>query len=80
MITRDPLKVPCLTEKYWVTFPDRSGRYLARTLEMVGKESRRLSALPRVEGQSKGAQLRLEEENVKICLHYAREQLQGPLA
>src|SRR6202007_353381 len=35
MITRDPLKVPCLTDKYWVTFPERNGRYLARTLKLV---------------------------------------------
>ena len=26
MITRDPLKVPCLTEGYWTTFPDLPGK------------------------------------------------------
>ncbi|MCX7280554.1 MAG: TIM barrel protein [Alphaproteobacteria bacterium] len=26
LITRDPLKVPVLTDKYWVTWPDRSGK------------------------------------------------------
>ena len=31
MITRDPLKVPCLTERYWATFPDLPGRHLAHT-------------------------------------------------
>ena len=30
MITRDPLKVPCLTAGYWATFPDLPGRHLAR--------------------------------------------------
>ena len=35
MITRDPLKVPCLTERYWATFPDLPGRHLARTLSLV---------------------------------------------
>jgi len=25
MSTRDPLRIPCLTDKYWVTFPDRNG-------------------------------------------------------
>ncbi len=29
MITRDPLKVPCLTDGYWVTFPDLPGRHVA---------------------------------------------------
>ena len=32
MITRDPLEVPCLTEKYWSTFDDVNGVHLARTL------------------------------------------------
>ncbi|MDQ6663771.1 MAG: sugar phosphate isomerase/epimerase [Acidobacteriota bacterium] len=76
MITRNPLEVPCLTEKYWGTYPERSGLYLARTLQMVHKESDGLSALPRMDLQSKPALLRLEDENVKICLHYARERLQ----
>ncbi len=35
MITRDPLKVPCLTNRYWATFPDRPGRVLARSLGVV---------------------------------------------
>ena len=75
MITRDPLEVPVFKDKYWVTFPDRSGRHLARTLRLVHGESNRLAALPRMDKQTRPAQLRLEEENVKICLHYAREQL-----
>jgi len=32
MITRDPLKVPCLTDEYWASFPERNGLCLARTL------------------------------------------------
>ena len=71
MITRDPLKVPCLTDKYWITFPDRPGIYLARSLRMAAakRDLPRVSHLP-------PAQLRsLEEENVKQCLNFAREQL-----
>ena len=75
MITRNPLEVPVLKEKYWATFPDRSGRYLARTLRLLDNESKRLAALPRMDKQTSTAQVRLEEENVKVCLHYAREQL-----
>ena len=30
MITRDPLEVPCLTDRYWATLPDLPGRHLAR--------------------------------------------------
>ncbi|MDQ6677202.1 MAG: sugar phosphate isomerase/epimerase, partial [Acidobacteriota bacterium] len=75
MITRNPLVVPCLTEKYWATFPERNGIYLARTLKLVQREGHRLQALPRVDQQSRQAQLRLEDENVKICLNHAREKL-----
>jgi 3-oxoisoapionate decarboxylase len=74
MITRDPLQVPCLTDKYWVTFPDRSGSYLARTLRMV-RDRKDQRPLPVVNGLAHDAQLRLEEDNVKQCLNYAREHL-----
>jgi sugar phosphate isomerase/epimerase len=75
MITRDPLEVPCLTDKYWITFPDRNGIYLARTLAMVRKNSARLQPLPTFRSLPKDAQLRVEEDNVKQCLNYAREKL-----
>ena len=74
MITRDPLRVPCLTDKYWATFDQRNGIYLARTLRMV-REQRERQALPRIDQLPRAAQVRLEEDNVKQCLHYAREQL-----
>jgi sugar phosphate isomerase/epimerase len=74
MITRDPLHVPCLTDKYWVTFPDRNGRYLARTLMLVQKEQSS-QPLPRVAQLSHDAHVRLEEENVVSCIRYARETL-----
>ena len=35
MITRDPLKVPCLTEGYWVTFADLPGRHLAHMIAVL---------------------------------------------
>jgi sugar phosphate isomerase/epimerase len=75
MITRDPLEVPCLEDSYWITFPDRNGRFLARTLSMVAKESKHLQPLVRFSRMSKSTQLAIEEENVKICLHYGRESL-----
>jgi 3-oxoisoapionate decarboxylase len=74
MITRDPLRVPCLTDKYWVTFPDRNGRYLARTLTLVQKDQSS-RPLPRVAQLSHDVHVRLEEENVVSCLRYARESL-----
>jgi sugar phosphate isomerase/epimerase len=74
MITRNPLEVPCLTPKYWKTFPERSGRYLATTLSLV-YEQRFRQALPRMDHLSKAAQLKLEDDNVRACLHYARVRL-----
>jgi hypothetical protein len=65
MITRDPLNVPCLTDKYWATFPDRNGLPLARTLRMVRAKK---SKLPVITGLSREAQLQAEEDNVKKCL------------
>jgi sugar phosphate isomerase/epimerase len=66
MITRNPLRVPCLTTKYWATFPDRSGYVLARTLAMVRQNSAK--PLPRIDGVSRDALAQLEEENVRKCL------------
>lgn len=75
MITRDPLKVPCLTDGYWATFPDRSGRNLARTLRLVQSESKRGKPLPRISQLGREEQLRVEADNVEACLRYAREKL-----
>lgn len=65
MITRDPLKVPVYTDKYWATFPDRSGIYMARTLRMVREKK---SKLPMFSNLSKDKQIEVEEDNVKRCL------------
>lgn len=74
MITRDPLVVPCLTDKYWTTFPERNGIYLARTLTLVRKEESG-KPLPTVAQLPADERLRLENENVKVSLQYAREKL-----
>lgn len=75
MITRDPLQVPCLTEKYWVPFPERNGVFLARTMQLIQKyKSAKLP--PRISGLSQEAQLQAEQENVRASMEYARERLQ----
>ncbi len=74
MLTRDPLKIPCLTEKYWATFPERNGKYLARTLATV-QAQQRPTPLQRLGGLDKEAQLRLEMENVTKSVAYARDHL-----
>jgi sugar phosphate isomerase/epimerase len=78
MITRDPLKIPVFTEKYWATFDDAysplPGRDLAHVLDIVRKNKPR-SPLPRTTGMSAEAQLKLEDENVQRSISYARQYL-----
>jgi sugar phosphate isomerase/epimerase len=74
MITRNPLEIPCLTDSYWVTFSQRHALFLARSLRMV-RDHKFGQALPRVSHLPRPAQLRLEVDNVKQSLNYAREQL-----
>jgi 3-oxoisoapionate decarboxylase len=71
MITRDPLKVPCLTPQYWAVFPERNGKFLARTLKMVQEHSN--AALPEVTGLAKAEWTRVEDENIKLCFQYVKE-------
>ena len=69
MITRNPLPVPCLTEKYWKTFPDRGGEFGANAGMVRSRENQR--KLPSLAGLDRAAQLRLEDDNVRRCLQYA---------
>ena len=51
MITRDPLKIPCLTEGYWTTFPELPGKHVARALSLV-RSHPRSQPLPRISQQA----------------------------
>jgi sugar phosphate isomerase/epimerase len=75
MITRDPLRIPCLTAKYWATFEQVPGRDLARTLSMVRDHARR-TPLPETSRLSRERKVELEEKNIRRCLDYARENLE----
>ena len=74
MITRDPLKVPCLTEGYWATLDGTSGWPLARALKMVHRHASK-TPLPRVSGLDPDERVRREDDNVRESLRYARERL-----
>lgn len=74
MMTRDPLKVPCLTDHYWSVFPDGKAEDLARTLRLV--EARQSAKpLPVVDKLPRDEREKLETENVKACLRYGKEHL-----
>lgn len=74
MITRDPLKIPCLTDRYWATFPDSNGRRLASAMRMV-RTSRKPKPLPKLSVLPSQAQAQVEDDNVRLCLTYARQKL-----
>ena len=68
MITRDPLKIPVFTKKYWATFDDTvsplAGRDLAGVLDLVRKNKPK-STLPYTSRMSPEEQLKLEDENIQ---------------
>src|SRR5436853_283714 len=64
MITRDPLKIPCLTRKYWATMATVPARHLAAALAMV-RHNPPNKPLPRTGGLDLDQQLALEDGNVR---------------
>ena len=78
MITRDPLKIPVFTPKYWATFDDSysplPGRDLAKTLDIVRKNKPK-TALPRTAGLSPEAARKLEDDCITKSIAYARRAL-----
>jgi sugar phosphate isomerase/epimerase len=78
MITRDPLKIPVFTTRYWATFDDAysplPGRDLAKVLTLV-RRHRPKKPLARISGLSPEAQIQCEDENNRKCVEYARQNL-----
>jgi 3-oxoisoapionate decarboxylase len=68
MITRDPLKVPCLTKPYWATFDTLPAKYLATTLETVRKKAVKL---PEISNLPIARQLEDEEKYVRQSFDHA---------
>jgi hypothetical protein len=73
-LVRDPLKIPCLTEAYWVTFEQPDARRLAKILRMVRAHPPQ-EPLPRVSGLDREQALALEDRILDQCRAYAA----GPL-
>jgi 3-oxoisoapionate decarboxylase len=62
MATRDPLKIPCRTDLYWATFPERRASHFANVLERV-KANPPKQPPPHVTGLPVGQLLAEEESN-----------------
>ena len=72
VITRDALKVPCLTDGYWNLVPDASGSDLARALRFARDhraEGQTISSLPLAK------QVEMEDANITTSLQYAIQEL-----
>jgi sugar phosphate isomerase/epimerase len=76
MITREPLRVPVFTRKYWATFDDHysplPGRDLARILEIVRASKKPLTTTA---GLSPQQALELEDTLIDRSIAYARKHL-----
>ena len=76
MITREPLKVPVFTKKYWTTFDDSysplPGRDLARVLEIAHTTKKPLTSTA---GLSPADALKLEDDLINRSIAYARKNL-----
>jgi sugar phosphate isomerase/epimerase len=72
MITRDPLHVPCLTERYWATLGHVPGHDLARTLALARRAgAARKEPLPRVAQRLPAEQVAAEERHVLESFAFA---------
>ncbi|MDG1894938.1 MAG: sugar phosphate isomerase/epimerase [Fuerstiella sp.] len=69
LITRDPLKVPVFTEKYWTTFPKLPARVLARHIRFVQDQTRH--NLQHVSKMSSDERVAREDANVRESLSCA---------
>jgi sugar phosphate isomerase/epimerase len=78
MITRDPLKIPIYTDKYWATFSDPSteisGRDVAMVLDLVRKNPPK-TPLPTPDHLPMVDRLKAEDEYNLACIKYARQNL-----
>ena len=70
MITRDPLRIPCLTKKYWAVMEGAKGEELAATISMVRAKASK--ELPGVAGMSEEEKAKFEERNVRESFEYLK--------
>jgi sugar phosphate isomerase/epimerase len=73
MPTCDAQHVPCMSDAYWSTFPEKSGIDLARTLTLI--QNKGLPKLPQISSISPEGKLVLEEKNILDSFSYAGSSL-----
>ena len=74
MITRDPLKVPYLSDKYWASYEKRDeGRIEKFKTNILSKAPKK--PLPKVSGMSSARMLAIEDDNIRRSVAYAKRTL-----
>jgi sugar phosphate isomerase/epimerase len=73
MMTRDPLKIPCLTDAYYKTFQTLEASRLAETIASV--KAHKHPKLPQTTGLTNEQRAAFEDENVRACLNWAKTNL-----
>ena len=74
MATRDPLKIPCLTDGFWATFPERRVSVLEPALKQVQAHPLE-HPVPQVAGKSVAEKLAAEETNNRSSLAWMQQQI-----
>lgn len=74
MITRDPLKIPCLTNAYWATYTDVTPGDLASALRMVRTHDY-VGTLPKVSHLKPEEKLAVEEDNILKSIQFSKSGL-----
>ena len=73
MITRDPLRVPCLSENYWATLQHVPARDLSATVALLRQKTK---PLPTISHLPEDTQRKLEDDHVRRSLTFAAHTLQ----
>jgi 3-oxoisoapionate decarboxylase len=73
MITRDPLRIPCLTGNYFATFANPLASQLAAALANAKQKARK--DLPNTTGLTPSQRIAFEDQNVRACLQWANKNL-----
>jgi 3-oxoisoapionate decarboxylase len=73
MITRDPLKIPCLTQNYYRVFDHPKASNLANTLASV--KANTCPKLPQTTGLTSEQRMQLEDDHVRTSIRWAKANL-----
>jgi sugar phosphate isomerase/epimerase len=76
MATRDPLRIPCLTDDFFATFPERRATHLDATMQWV-KANPPKQPPPSISGKATAQILAEEETNNRASLDWMHRQLRA---